>query len=230
MSKHVLTITLFDDCAHIKKPESTLSKPVGIKELVTILSESAQGVLNFARQETLRLPANVYLTSYAGNLLNLCLYYPEHPAKVKHINSSRTTEYEIMMPNIVVHLVLRVSNNGAKHEVQQAFYYSTPMDRDNLPMTIPGRLKGTFNYMPFPNCYDNYTLCFGHNTMFNTVEGGDLRIFQAYYQVLEGSPFNNDLRLMNIKWDGLDGHGSWFKKLAEVYKAEQRFPYELVSY
>lgn len=229
MSNPVLEIKLFDDHAQLIRPGSTLSKPVAIKDLVSVLSESAQGVLNYARQETLRLPENVYLTSYAGNILNLCLYYKERPAVVKHINSSRTNEHEIMMPNIVIHLVLKVSNNGAKHEVTHAFYYSTPVERDNLPMAIPGRLAGVFNYLPFPNCYDNFTLCMGHNHMFTMVEGGDLRIFQAYYQVLAGSPFNNDLRLMNVNYD-FESNSSWFKKLAAVYKEEKRFPYELVNY
>lgn len=230
MSQPVLEIKLFSDHAQLIRPGSSLFKPVAIKDLVGVLSESAQGVLNYARQETLRLPENVYLTSYAGNLLNLCLYYKERPAKLQHVDSSKTSDYEIMMPNIVIHLVLKVSNNGAKHEVTNAFYYSTPVERDNLPMAIPGRLAGVFNYMPFPNCYDNFTLCMGHNQMFNMVEGGDLRIFQAYYQVLANSPFNNDLRLMNVKWDFDGRNRNWFRKLAEVYKAEQRFPYELVSY
>lgn len=229
MSNPVMKIELFDDCAHITRHGSSLAKPVSIKDLVAVLAESAQGVLNYSRAETLRLPEGCYLTAYAGNNLNLALYYPERPVTLTHISSSKTSQYEIMMPNIVIHLVLKVSNNGMKHEVAHAYYYSTPVARDDLPMVIPGRLSGIFNYMPFPNCYDNYTLCMGGNQMFNMVEGGDLRIFQAYYQVLANSPFNNDLRLMNVRFDA-SGHSGWFKKLAEVYKEEKRFPYELVSY
>lgn len=229
MSNPVMRIDLYDDHAQVTRQGSTLAKPIAIKDLVSVLAESAQGVLNYSRAETLRLPENCYMTAYAGNNLNLCLYYAERPAKLTHINNTRGTEYEIMMPNIVIHLVLKVSNNGAKHEVSHAYYYSTPVSRDDLPMVIPGRLPGIFNYMPFPNCYDNFTLCMGHNQMFNMVEGGDLRIFQAYYQVLAGSPFNNDLRLMNVKAD-VDGNKGWFTRLAQVYKEEQRFPYELVSY
>lgn len=230
MSNPVMKIDLFDDCAHIQRHGSNLKKPVSIKDLVSVLSESAQGVLNFSRAETLRLPENCYLTAYAGSNLNLALYYPERPVKLRHINSGKETEYEIMMPNIVIHLVLKVSNNGAKHEISHVFYYSTPVAKDDLPTTIPGRLSGVFNYMPFPNCYENYTLCMGANHMFTMVEGGDLRLFQAYYQVLASSPFNNDLRLMNVRHDSGDGNRGWFSKMAQVYKDEKRFPYELVSY
>lgn len=229
MSNPVMKIELFDDHALVTREGSNLAKPIAIKDLVAVLAESAQGVFNYSRTETLRLPEGCYLTAYAGNNLNLALYYPERPVTLTHINGSRTTEYEVMMPNIVLHLVLKVSNNGAKHEVTNAFYYSTPVKRDDLPMVIPGRLSGIFSYMPFPNCYENFTLCMGGNSMFNMVEGGDLRIFQAYYQVLANSPFNNDLRLMNVRAD-VDGNSGWFRKMAEVYKAEQRFPYELVSY
>lgn len=229
MSNPVMKIDLFDDCAHVTREGSSLAKPISIKDLVAVLAESAQGVLNYSRAETLRLPENCYLTAYAGNNLNLALYYEERPVTLSHIANGKTSKYEIMMPNIVLHLVLKVSNNGMKHEVSHAFYYSTPVKRDDLPTTIPGRLSGVFNYMPFPNCYENFTLCMGGNHMFSMVEGGDLRIFQAYYQVLAGSPFNNDLRLMNVRAD-VDGNRGWFEKLAKVYKDEKRFPYELVSY
>lgn len=229
MSNPVMKIDLFDDCAHVTRHGSSLAKPLSIKDLVAVLAESAQGVLNYSRAETLRLPENTYLTAYAGNNLNLAIYYAERPVTLTHISGSRTSQYEIMMPNIVLHLILKVSNNGMKHEVSHAYYYSTPVARDDLPMVIPGRLPGIFSYMPFPNCYDNFTLCMGGNQMFSMVEGGDLRIFQAYYQVLANSPFNNDLRLMNVR-DYSGENTSWFKKLAEVYKEEKRFPYELVSY
>jgi hypothetical protein len=226
---HVLDIKLLDTHALVTKPGSRLSKPVSVKDLVGILSESAQGVLNYSRAETLRLPGNVYLTSYAGNNLNLCMYFAERPATLKHIGDTKENTYEVMMPNIVIHLVLKVSNNGMKHEVTGAYYYATPVERDNLPSVIPGRLPGIFHYLPFPNCYENYTMCFGRNNVFTLVEGGDLRIFNVYYDVIASSPFNNDLRLMNVKYE-IRRNSDWFKKMASVYAEEKRFPYELVSF
>ncbi len=231
MSNHCLDIKLFDNHALVTRPGSTLSKPLGVADLINVLSESAQGVLNYSRVESLRLPDGAYFTAYAGNKLNLCLYYPERPVTLQHLGGSSGTpkKFDVMMPNVVIHLVLNVSNNGGKHTVENAFYYSTPVERENLPSTIPGRLRKVFSWLPFPNCYDNFKLCYGHNQMFNSVEGGDLRIFNAYYQVLAGSPFNNDLRLMNVpEYQG--NNRDWFNKLAQVYKDEKRFPYELVSY
>lgn len=64
--------------------------------------------------------------------------------------------------------------------------------------------------------------------MFHVVEGGDLRIFNVYYDVLVNSAFNNDLRLMGVNFDGRNR--DWFSKMAEVYKKEGRFPYELLKF
>lgn len=228
MSNHLLDIKLFDTHALVTKPGSKLAKPVGAKDLVSLLSESAQNVLNYSRAETLRLPSNVYMTSYAGNILNLCMYFEQRPLTLRHIDDGKGRDYEIMMPNVVIHLALKVSNNGAKHEVSGAWYYCTPETRDNLPTVIPGQLKNVFSWLPFPNCYENFTLCYGRNSVFHVVEGGDLRIFNVYYDVLINSAFNNDLRLMGVKFDG--GNRSWFAKMAEVYKNEQRFPYELIRF
>ena len=140
MSEHMLDIRLMNDCAYVTRPGSTLQKPIAIKDLVGVLADAAQGVLNYSRAETLRLPENVYLTAYAGNILNLCMYFPQRPVTLGHINQSKEIKYEVMMPNIVVHLALKVSNNGNKHEVTNAWYYATPIERDNLPMVIPGRI------------------------------------------------------------------------------------------
>lgn len=228
MSDHILDIKLFQSHATVTKNGSSVSKPVNIKDLISALSDSAANVFQYSRSEQVRLPEGAYLTEYAGDRLNLCLYFKERPVEVRHISSSKPKKYEIMLPNIVVHLVLRVLNNGAKHEVQGAYFYCTPKDLNELPSSIPGRLDGVFGHVPFPNFYDNFTMCTGYNTLINSVEGGDLRIFKMYYDIIADSPFNNDLRLYNVRY-AYDSHKEWFEKLAEVYKAEQRFPYELVT-
>lgn len=229
MSDALLDIKLFNDHAMITKPGSAISKPVSIKDLIGVLSESAQNAMQYSRTDMIRLPENTYLSAYAGNVLNLVMYVKEHPTVLKHTSGSgRPSEYEIMMPNVVLHLALKVMNGGARHELIQAHYFCTSVERDNLPQAIPGRLTGVFGYLPFPNMYDNFTMCFGGNTMLTSVDGGDLRVFKMYYDVLENSPFNNDLRLMNVKYD-YDGYADWFAKLAEVYKDEKRFPYELIT-
>lgn len=225
MSTPLMEIKLFQDHARVRNPGATLEKPIGIKDLITVLCDSAQNVFQYSRSERIRLPANTYLTEYAGNLLNLAMYFPEHPATVQH----RSTKYEIMIPNIVIHMALKVSNNGGKHEVSKVFYYCTPESRDNLPNAIPGRLNKVFGHVPFPNFYDNHTMCYGGNSLLHMVEGGDLRIFKMYYDIIEGSPFNNDLSINGVRFDFGGEYKRWFQEMARVYKEEQRFPYEHLS-
>lgn len=225
---HLLDIRLFSDRAEVSKPGSGISKPVSVKDLVASLSESAQNALNYSRSERIRFPEGTYLTEYAGNVLNVVMYYPQREALVKHYDDGKTSDYLITMPNIVVHLTLKVTNNGAKHEVVGSYFYATEQDVNNLPTVLPGRIPGVFTNVPFPNFYENFTQCFGRNTLINTVEGGDLRIFKMFYDVIWNSPFNNDLRLYNVKFS-MGRYRDWFKKLAEVHEAEKRFPYELIS-
>lgn len=228
MSNHLYDARIFPTKVEVRKRGSSLVKPISVKDFIGVLSESAQNVFNYSRSERIRLPENTYLTEYAGNILNLCMYFKEHPAKVSHIRDEKPKEFEIMMPNIVLHLSLKVSNNGSRHEVIGAYYYVTNVEVNNLPNTVPGPLRDVFGHVPFPNFYDNFTQCFGRNTMISQVDGGDLRIFKMYYDIIEASPFNNDLRLYNVRYN-YDSYRDWFKKLHEVYKAEQRFPYELIT-
>lgn len=221
----LMEIKLFSDHARVKNFGATLEKPVGIKDLINVLCESAQNVFQYSRSEKVRLPFGTYFTEYAGNIMNVAMYFPEHPTTVQH----GTAKYEIMMPNTVIHLSLKVSNNGAKHELVKAFYYVTPVDVNNLPFAIPGRMPKVFGHMPFPNFYENHTMCFGGNHLLHMVEGGDLRIFKMYYDVIESSPFNNDLRLEGVKYEYGSHYSNWFKKMASVYKEEKRFPYELLD-
>lgn len=220
----IMDIKLFADHARVKRAGATLEKPIGIKDLINVLCESAAGVFQYSRSEKLRLPSNCYLTEYAGNILNLAMYYPEHETTVTH----RSSKYLITLPNIVLHLALKVTNNGARHELTKAYYYVTPVDVNNLPNAIPGRLSKVFGHVPFPNFYDNHTMCTGGNSLLFSVDGGDLRIFKMHYDIIEGSAFNNDLNINGLNYS-ISEYSDWFKKLAKVHKEEKRFPYELLN-
>ncbi len=220
----LLNIRLFERHAEVMRPGSTLGKQVGLKELVQVLTESAENVLAYSRNESLRLPANAYLTVYAGNLLNICCYYPEREEVLTHGGR----KYTVMVPNIVIHFTLKALNNGTDYEVKSTHYYSTPKDVNELPNTLPGRLPGIFNYVPFPNFYDNFTMCFGGNSLLHKTNGTDLRMLLMFYQVIAGSPFNDDLGVRALN-DSMRP-SEWFRHLAEYYKEHKAFPYKDVNY
>lgn len=220
----IYEVQIFQDHARVRRPGQKLEKPLSIKDLISALCDSAQNVFSYSRSEKARLPKGTYFTEYAGNLMNIAMYFPEHETTVRH----GTRSYKIMLPNIVMHQTFKVSNNGMKHDLTRTCYYVTPVDVDNLPSTIPGPLPKIFGHVPFPNFYDNYTMCTGGNSLIHSVEGGDLRIFKMHYDIIEGSPFNNDLNLLGVSWDYDGSYSNWFKKLAEVYEKEKRFPYELL--
>lgn len=229
-SIYPIKIDLYQDHALVRPASANLAKPVNLKDLLGVFSSSVQDVFNYSRSEIARLPRGTYFTEHAGDRLNISTYHPETPKVVKFYDGSRTKEYEIMFPNVVIHMILQVGNNGADHTLQGSYFYSTPMGVDDLPSAIPGRLRGVFSYVPFPNFYDNFTMCLGHNSIVHAVSNGDLRAFNLLYNILTDSPFNSDLCLHNVKYDYDGYYKNWFKRLAEVFASDGRFPYEEVSF
>lgn len=223
MSGSRFSIELFDDHAQIGRSDSKLRKPVSFQDLVNIVGEVSQQTMSYSRSENVRLPTGTYLTVYAGNRLNICTYHPQHEAVLTH----RQKKFKITLPNIVVHHVLQVSNNGAKHEVKDTFYYCTPCDVNNLPNVIPSRVPKVFGWVPFPNFYENFRMCFGGNSLLHVVEGGDLRMLNMFYDVIEGSPFNDDLSLYGVNYTR--DKREWFEYLAKCHEEGKGFPYDQLS-
>lgn len=221
MSSPVATIELHEDHAVVIR--GSARKRVAMRDAVQAITTSAAATLQYARTETVRLPRNAYLTVYAGDRLNICCYYPQREATVGHFSR----KYKIMLPNIVIHYVLKISDNGLKHEVVGTFYYCTDKSVDDLPSVIPGRLAGVFGHMPFPNFYDDFRMCFGGNTLMHRTEGGDLRMLNMFYDVIENSPFNDDLRLNGVRLTS--NKQEWFEYLASYYKEHKAFPYNQIT-
>lgn len=218
----IATIDLYEDHGIVRRGAGA-TKRLAIRELIQAINTAAESTMQYSRHESIRMPRSAYLSVYAGNILNLCCYYPERSAVVRHFSR----KYEIMLPNVVIHFSLKVSEGGQRHEVLNSFYYCTDKAVDDLPSTIPGRLPGIFTYMPFPNFYDDFRMCFGGNVLLHRLDGGDLRMLNMFYDVIESSPFNDDLRLNGVR--RTSDKREWFEFLAQYYKDHKAFPYKELS-
>ena len=208
------------------------SKNISIKDYVSEIrklldEQDSQDISG----KTFKFPSSIHSMSSNSNGYIVNLYYPEREAELTHVSAGTHTVY---MPNVMIRVSLRkVNGSDDSFSLGNIHWYATDKEAIALPAEWPSG-ECTRNHiwtLPFPNMFGGATMCTGGNVLPSVIYDDWTVLDMLYYDVLLGSPFNNDLSVRSIN----TGHspGGWIQYLGEYYQREDtdRFPYhDLVNY
>lgn len=207
---------------HVEFTTNNVKKTITLADFKKTLDDQLKDTTPISN---LALPYNTFAIGQNSSELTLSCYYPACVKEVKYLPRGGTKEekFQIPIPNVLISHKLKGDLKGWKH--QGVKYFATNKTVTQLPenksyFSAVETRAGIYN-TPFPNFYDNGTMCFGNNNMpvqFNN----NLRALDYYYQILFVAPFNDDLGLRLNSRSGVYGVLDWFKKLSEL----KEFPYD----
>lgn len=181
--------------------------------------------------KTFKFPSSIHSMSSNSSGYIINLYYPAREADLTHTTAGTRTVY---MPNVMIKVNLRkVSGSEDSYSLGDIFWYATDRERVSLPSEWPSG-ECTQNHiwtLPLPNIFSGATMCTGHNVLPSVVYNDWTVLDMLYYDVLLGSPFNNDLSLRSVS--GGHSPGGWITYLGDWHDREDTdsFPYhELINY
>jgi len=197
-----------------------LSKNISLLDFKGILDTLLQAETKLVMNA---LPYNCFVFAKSNTEMRLSCYHPEKMMEITHAYdgySTVTDKYTIPFPNTII--TFKLGLDSGLWKIQDVKYFCTNKKVTQLPedtiITEPNYAEGIWT-MPFPNYYGDGRMCYGRNTMPTTFTN-NLRGLDYYYQVIFGSPFNNDLGIGSTE-QRIDPK-NWFKKLSKLTE----FPYD----
>lgn len=162
---------------------------------------------------TYTLPPGCLSIGFPGNgEISLDIIVPEQKRGIAHaVNPSKI--YTVPFPRTKMEIVLveKLTTSGKHHLAKSIKLFAA---LDDL-----GKEK---RHLPFPNVYDENTVCWGSNPYNLPIVGKDFTKVMGYYEVFTSSLFNNDL------WRAVGDYDTptrWFAYL----ETQDQFPYALLN-
>lgn len=208
------------------------------------LEELSKNLAIEIKTERLALPPGTIFVSRSPAKIILATYNPGHIHEVTWDaengadDAKRFTKFKIPLPNIVFQFELslnkmwHVSNYTSKITTLSAEVVADCFNKGLNLLANSGEGIKFFKTTPFPNVYNNGTMCMGGNTATISMNSNDLRDLNRYYQILVDSPASSHIEILNISREhpaikgkmasGRDARG-YFKALSELTE----FPYDM---
>lgn len=169
------------------------------------------------------LPSNTFWFACSDTVLEVSCYYP---GAIRNVNYLGDVQLRVT-PNIIISHNLQLSKSGCNHSVAYFLATDLPLSRLNRKFYTKPVYSDRVFLLPFPNMYDNGTMCVGSNQLPKQFPKGDVRGLQAYFDMIFNSPFNNDLGVRGVSRNSTFGSvNSWFRHLTDLAKANAEFPYK----
>ena len=227
-SDNTLTATISGD-GYAEVSNGILNKKVSLKDFASVINSLISQEDQVITNSTTRYPSSVHsvIRTNQGYVVNL--YFPEQEATVTH---SGHTPQTIYMPNVMIRVELReIQGKQGEYSLGNINWYATDKNRTALTTDWPtsGNTRDHIWTLPFPNIFGNASMCTGGNRLPSVIYSDWTILDMLYYDVLIGSPFNNDLSVPSIKTSTIAR--SWINILHNHWKDEdtERFPYDLLT-
>lgn len=227
MSKDLLEVSISPD-GYAEVRNGAFTKKVSLKDFSSVINGLIDQEDQVISNSTIRYPSSVHSVTRTNNGYIVNLYFAEREAKVKHVN---TGLLDIYMPNVMIRVELNnIVGKAGEFSLGNIRWYGTDKTASALSTDWPSG-PSSLNHiwtLPLPNMFHDARMCTGGNRLPSVVYMDWTILDMLYYDVLLGSPFNNDL----IVHAASSSSGEvWLRKLNTQWNDEDsdRFPYELLT-
>lgn len=230
MSNDLLNVTISPD-GYAEVSNGPFRKKVSIKDFASVVNSLVAQEDQVISNATFRYPESVHSVTRTntGHVVNL--YYPEREAEVRHSSAGKKMIY---MPNVMIRVELReVQGKPGEFSLGNIRWFGTDKSRIALPTDWPtgANTRDHIWTLPFPNIFGDARMCTGGNRLPSVIYQDWTVLDMLYYDVLIGSPFNNDLSIPCVS--NAPRANVWIDQMHEHWRDEEsdRFPYDrLVNY
>lgn len=227
MSNNVLQVTVSPE-GWVGVSSGDITKKISIKDFSSVINSLVAQEDQTIANASIRYPSSVHSVTRTntGHIVNL--YYPECETEVRHTSAGAKMIY---MPNVMIRVELRdIAGKPGSYSLGSLYWYATDKSRVALPVDWPtgGSTRDHIWTLPFPNIYGDSRMCTGGNRLPSVIYQDWTVLDMLYYDVLVGSPFNNDLNIPSLS--NPVRPGAWIESLNAQWANEdtERFPYELL--
>ena len=228
MSKEQKIVATLSSEGYAEVSNGLFNKKVSLKDFASVINSLIAQEDQVIENSTVRYPSSIHSVTRTntGHIANL--YFPEAEAEVRHTSGGKKTIY---MPNVMIRVELReIQGKVGEFSLGSINWYATDKSKTALSTEWPtgGSSRDHIWTLPFPNIFGSASMCTGGNRLPSVIYSDWTILDMLYYDVLIGSPFNNDLSVPSLS-DSV-GPRSWIDNLHDHWKDEEseRFPYDLL--
>lgn len=236
-----LTIELFSDHAVVQDATKTHKKSISHRDLASTLVKMIPTSIDDAKNRR-RFPFGTIFLDNTLSSLRVAVYVPEHKHKIRITAGSGVTDYEVLLPNIILECLMTPRDGGLAMTKYALYCTSLPAYEVSSRYQKGWRRIGNsgsgssdakgFYKLPLTNMYEEGYLCLGSNSVPNLHSPVDLSDIMRYYEIAVDAVGNNDLSIRALsrdskmhqvlQSDGLTGFfRHWVKMTDPIYSQLQ---------